>query len=722
MIDKPNLTETMIDTAINDGAPLPEADIMAEPSYRVYADSKVAVSKHHGAVWKSRKDQIIARRTDTGIDAMFDEVLRYYRNDQVVSSDKKPLNDFYARRKKMSLDLSSQLTETENIVFANVSALVPTLYAKNPDAEITPNRADDEQLVKLAETSERLLDVLAAKKDAPGLALRTKIKRSVVHLALYNISWAEVGYTEREASNEQALNDIQDITKQLASAKSGREIKELEGKLLALEEKVDLLNPAGPYVKIRDPRDVLVDPDAIEPDASDAKYIITRELISTDYLNACYGKSGQDGEIVSVYEPSHVMKASPNKADNTDSVQDAINSFSLFSHEAAGQYTNYGYEDDVSFRRGCRTLCYKIYDKVTRRVYLYADNNWKYPIWVWDDPYQLPNFYNLVPAAWYIDPNEFYAKSEVAYYLDQQDAINDMNSELKRMRDWARGKIVYNLNVFKDPTAIEAFVNGSKKMLGAKFDQASDIKSFIAPLTAPSTDYTKLFDSQRQLAAIDRLSSVTAVQRGVEYKTNTTNKAIESYESQMQTRADEKMDSIEEFIGEILYIVLLMCFRFMPAETVAELIGDQHASIWRNMEPYEARALFSAEVVGGSSLKPTSSAKKQQAMNLAQTLGQFARATPVAGVVALRLIERAFKDDVVITQQDWDQINQSLQQGNGGEDLVAKLEQAVDSMPPEAKQALGSAIAQGVPIKQAIGTLMQKMQQQPGSAQTQPER
>mgnify|MGYP001553127826 CR=1 FL=1 len=123
-------------------------------------------------------------------------------------------------------------------------------------------------------------------------------------------------------------------------------------------------------------------------------------------------------------------------------------------------------------------------------------------------------------------------------------------------------------------------------------------------------------------------------------------------------------------------------------------------------------------------------------------MGQFASAAPVAILVALKVMERAF-DEVVIRDEDWQMIIQSIEQqlqkgstqpGAGGEggqpispetgqpepdggQLIQQMEKLVDSLPDSAKQFLGQMIAQGTPIREAVGQVVQELQSQ--STQTQ---
>ena len=92
-------------------------------------------------------------------------------------------------------------------------------------------------------------------------------------------------------------------------------------------------------------------------------------------------------------------------------------------------------------------------------------------------------------------------------------------------------------------------------------------------------------------------------------------------------------------------------------------------------------------------------------------------------------MERAF-DEVVIRKEDWDLIIQSieaqLQRGNsnpqsGGEggqgggnpeqgDMAQQIEQLIDNLPDPAKQFLGQMIAQGTPIREAVGQVVEELQ------------
>jgi hypothetical protein len=215
-----------------------------------------------------------------------------------------------------------------------------------------------------------------------------------------------------------------------------------------------------------------------------------------------------------------------------------------------------------------------------------------------------------------------------------------------------------------------------------------------------------------------------------------------------------------------------MCLQFMEKDEVATLLGDEFASSWEKMDAASIRQTFTPRVVGGSTLKPTSRAKKEQALQISQIIGQFTRATPIAAVVALKVLASAF-DNAVISQTDWELIYKGIiketsgpppeqqqqdqqdeqgrqqgqdrmvelmkirQQGAGGAggppqgaqspqgsagagggpqlddiaSIVQEVARLIDGLPPMMKQQLGMQLARGRSVADIAAQMIQQMQQ-----------
>ena len=694
--------------------------VTTTPQYQVMGEERILVSKSVGPMWKGRVKA--GEKARKKFEDAWKEAVSYYQNDQ---TSHRTGDGPHRAGNRASRQLNNAFYETENVVFSNTTILLPRLYPKNPRVEVTANTDEGKPFERYVE---RLLNALAVTKESPGLNLKPKARRAVLTSLLTNISWFMVGYNQREETNAVTQQQLQDLAKEYEEAKDAVTINEIEGKLRAIEEKTDLLSEPGPFVRFFSPTQVVVDPTASEPDFSDAGWIGYWDYVPTDVVRAKYmkKKGGEDGNRAqweSIYKPTHVV--CENKAEDGDEFD-----FSLFKD--ASDHSAYGYGTKEAFEKNLVTKCWYIWDKATRRVFVFHDADWTWPLWVLDDPYKLPRFFPFVALRFHEDVEGGYSKGEVTYYLDQQDALNEIHDETRRWRQWVRRHIIYNSLKMTQEEAEKLLKGDDNSAVGVKLPEGAKIEDLIGSMKPPSMQFDKVFDSERILASIARQSSVPEVLRGAQFKTNTTNKAIEEYNSRDNIRFGERVDAIEDFIGDTMSMVGHLVLQFMSAEEVARFVTMPPEAPWQNLPADQIRSLFTFQVVGGSSQKPTSETKKEEALRVGQILGQFASASPAAILVALRVFEQAF-DEVVIKSEDWALIYQSIAQqmqpeqpaeqppaedpGPPGGDVApdeAKVahdvRQRINALPPEGKQALEKLVQAGVPPGQALQRVSQGAQ------------
>jgi hypothetical protein len=711
----PEEVDANIDASLGDSAPKKRSRKRREPTYQVIGDSKIPVSKATGKVWKSRVSQSLHHTKD--VRELWNEAIRYFENDQSahrVSQEHASGNTLGNQR------LNNNITETENVVFANVTTMVPALYSRNPEAEFTSNI---ESKKRLATITERLVNVLGGRKAAPGINLKPKAKRCVVTCLLTNRAWIKIGWTAKQESSEQALADLEVLAKQLVKAKDSKQITEIEGKLQALEDSIDILQPPGPLAKVKSPFEIMVDPNAKEIDLSDANWLIEEDIIPTQFILAKYAKKkGKTGEYKSVYQPTHVMKAT---LEGDDTENNSADNFSIFHTDKDQTAKSFGFNNDEAFEKAKMTKVYMVWDKVTRRVLMFNSKDWTWPIWVWDDPLQLDTFFPFYPLTFFESPSGPLTKGEVSYYLDQQDAINEITDEKRRWRKWARRNIFYNKNLVsqEDATAVLNGDDGTARPLDVPPD--TRLQDLIASIPPPSIQFEKMFDKEDYYRAVDRISSVGTVMRGEQFKTNTNKAAVQVNSQAANMRVDEKSDQIEDWIGAIYWGIAQLCLLNMTKEQVMALIGEEGGE-WENMSPEEISSL-SQQVIGGTTKKPTSAAKKEEALEFGQVLGQFVNAAPGPVLkIMLQVMQKAF-DEVTMREEDWDEITAAIQQQSGVEQPPAEgqpggqndigtaspeqLQQILAQLPPELKQQVQSAVQSGVSPQKALQGAMQQMQQ-----------
>jgi len=691
--------------------------VTKEPIYQMVGDSKIPVSQAVGLLWSSRKDQGLRNRNPS--EDAWNEAIRYYDNDQTIHR-----NQAEERAgNRPGNRLSGEWRETENIVFSNCSIMVPMLYAKNPTITIT---TDVDANLERAKGIERLINTLLAKRSLPGLNAKPKLRRTVLTTLLTNAGFVKIGFTEKQDGNEAAIADLQRISEELQTATDKKKVLELEGQLAALEEKVSLLNPSGPFMKNLLPNRLVVDPSSTEPDSSDAMWMMEWDYLPTSYINAVYG-SRHGEETRSVYTPTHVLDSG--SRGNTSDVEEQVNTFSLFSTSEDANAQSYGYDNSVAFDKAKYTKVWYVWDKSTRRVLMYADNCWKWPLWVWDDPLRLPRFFPYFRLWFHESTNSHAPKGEVTYYLDQQDAINEIADEVRRGRQWARRNVLYNKNAI-DQDDVEKVLKGDDGTArGIDLPEGTKLQDHIFSFIPPGLNIPEFFSPDSKFQAINRITGINEAQRGAQFKTNTTNKAVETYNKNTDIRVEERVDLIEDFIADVSWNICLLCATAWDAEDVMPFIGAKLAKGWQKVNsPREFEKEFTVRVESGSSAKPNSREKKQQAIEMGQVMGQFASASPAVVILMLKMFERAF-DEFTVADEDWDRVMdtmmQGLQKAGGGpgaeggpggapgqppkpgppltdEAMLQQLKMKIAKLPPQAQAKLQEMVQAGVPPSEAL--------------------
>jgi hypothetical protein len=616
--------------------------------------------------------------------------------------------------------LNSEYSETENVVFSNCAIMVPLIYPKNPSVAFTPTNAKQEGFAKALQT---LVNKLFTVKEAPGLNLKTKMRRTVLTTQLTNRAYVKLEWVFKKDSDETAIAQLAALAQELATAKDVRTIKEVEGKIMALEAKIALLSPAGPKLTTRLPHHIVTDPTGLEPDLTDSNWVMEWDYLPTNYINAVYGTKEND-QYRSVYEPTHILMGGR----TTDTgIEDEINSFTLIKGKEEHRPGAYGYQSSHQLNDASYTKVWWVWDRTTRRVYLFADNNWKWPIWVWDDPYGLPRFFPYFPLWFHESVNSVTSSGEVSYYLDQQDAINEINDEARRGRHWVRRNVFFDKKSISQDDVTQVLKGPDGTARGVNLPEGKSLNDVIFSLVPPALKFPELFNTEGKFAAINRISGINDALRGGQFKTNTTNQAIEQYQENTDTRVEDRVDMIEDFVALIGWNIAAMCAKFWTREDVVPWIGDEQANNWVQIPDMKVfQSMYNPQVEGGSMAKPNSRQKQQQALQMGQVLGQFANAAPAVVLVLLKAIERSF-DEVVITDDEWQMLLQSVQaslvqqqapptQQQGGrpdpEQLKAEIQQQIAQLSPEQKARLEQLIQQGAPPADALREVQQAAQQQ----------
>jgi len=632
-----------------------------QPLYQIIGESRIPVSRAIGPMWETKRKAALAAY-DTAYQ-VWNEAYKYYGHNQMKTLET-PQGVF------MRGDM------TENILYANLNTIIPAILNRNPDIATSSSDPDDE---KLTATLQVLLNKIIRKSN---FNLKERMRKAILHTELTNFGVLKLDFVIKDDSREEAQRGLEELGTELAKAKTRADLLAAYGKIQALEGQLEVREPGGFSLKNVLPHNLIIDPTAENSDGSDALWEMERTWLPTEYLRARYTRKD-----MSIFKSTHKVRLdiSEEDSDTTALVVDALGS------EDASVPTAFTDDQRLSHLYQNLTEVYYVWDKVTRRLMLFLRDDWKWPLWVWDDPLQLSRFFPYYILNYGQAISGVIGAGEVGYYLDHQDEVNSINRQFANIRRIIFNYFVYNSNAIKPDVAeklIKAIRSGGKidvKPVGVDVPAEMDVAKALSSIVPPALEYKVMFDKAPVYDSVDRLGSTSDAIRGVQFKANTTVPAVEAYMQASRIRIGTKIDAIEDVIADLCRGISEIAVSNMSRDDVEREIGKIHAQNWAEMDIATFNANISVEIAAGSIEKPTSVFKKQEAIQIVQAIGQFANSAPgVTLRVILKVLEKAFTE-VVISKQDWEEIAQEVaaMQTKG-----VSTEGGAQALPPEIQQML----------------------------------
>ena len=706
-----------------------------QPAFRIYEGSKIVVGKTVGPSWRKKYESALATYEQTHL--IWDEVFRYYNNHQ--SKSQQTVQGVFKRG-----------DSTENMIYSNLNVMLPATYSKDPHFSCSTTDQADE---KFCNTLQDVINTLMRRKDKLGA--KQKIKRAAGFALLTNFGVLKLEWTRKDDSREIAQQEMARIMEAMARTKKQEELDMLYGQLEALEHNMEVRKPSGPGLCNVLPQNLIIDPNAEQTDCMDAQWMIERTMLSTNYLNAQFAKPDPETEgtdsaaRVLVYKPTHKAVFQGGEGERDEGLGIVMKAI-----ESNATVTSHTEEERTAYIEMYYTECFYVWDRATYRVMLFAADDWTWPVWVWDaaDLLRVTRFFPYFVIGFGFSSGGSVTVGEVAYILDQQDEINQINRQIAKIRRTVFNYFYYNSNKINKDDAekfLKALMSPSDDGEHFLAVKAGDhkIADLIEAVKPPAVDYEALFAKDPIKQAMDRVTNTNDALRGVQFKAYTNESAVESYQESLRLSIGAKVDIIEDTVADLAIALAEMCVQHLSPQEVAGLVGEAKAAEWKEMPLEIFNSQYTLQLVAGSMEKPNSVFKKREAIQAAQAIGQFAQAAPGTTLwIMLDLFQKAFTD-ITIKPEQWDmmrkEIAASMQQGVStgqqvggvpgapGDPAAAgaapggggQIEQILMQLPAEAKQKLMQMRQQGVPAEQIIQFAVQAAQQagiMPGQAQGTP--
>lgn len=535
----------------------------------------------------------------------------------------------------------------ENIIRTNIRTLMRTTYMQNPVVEFTGNTPEDEKLAAILKFT---ISAMFNKQTKPGVNMKAKARRWILHGQLTNFGVLRLDYQGGEGSQEEAVAALVGLEEQLNKAKTKDEIKSILAKLEIAYDSLPTNERRGMSLVNVLPQYFLVDPEATQIDLSDAKWCAecfyeNRDVITEKY----YTKDEETGELTLRSNPK-IKKRTPSEADEGELKDKIIETV-----------TGHRNDEQRELLKKNAVLCWYYYDKILKRIYLFSTEDWSHPLYVWQDDMHLSRFFKHFILSFGEPVESVYQPGETSFYTGQVNEINRINREAKRIRDSIFNSIIYDskqvdiaqvqdlITHLNNPGDVKAFGIGAGKTEG----KVSELLEAFAP---PAMKYPEVFETAGLRKAIDIAAATSSVERGEQFKTNTTNDAINFYDQIRQQTTGVTTDIIEEGLESLAWAMSEIIVSKYTKQDLHELIGEKAAEFTPMSVP-EFNQKFRMKIGAGSIEKPNSQFKKKEALQVAQAIGQVGTVAPMTSMtLMMKLFQNAF--DLNITQEEWELLKQ----------------------------------------------------------------
>lgn len=614
-----------------------------QPLFKMISDNKIPVSKKEGVLWKERLE--LCRKRTEDLSEAWETIKDVYlgkTNAPSLDLDKK--RSFIHQEDKVF----------ENLLWANTIGINRETVMKLPHIEITTGYEPHEAI---AQAYERAINNYMGQIGNSGLNCKEKLKKADISAQLTNRGIIRLDWNDK-VDTDKLFSDIRNIEQKLAVATSTKEIQKLEGELYAANEKLSTSGMSGAQLTLIDPTRLFVDPNSQLESGLDADWMIEERIEFESILKAKYGT-----------EEGTVYAGEKSKIESSDKDK--------FKEECINYAS--GEDTDVTSDNLKTVKTYYVWDKLKKRLYLYQEGKWDYPLWVWEDPYGLERFFPYYILSYNYGVTDSNILPEAAYYLPLMNGLNKINSMVDKARDRAFGTVIADKKYRIHEKDLQNIAAGKPGYVLVDTPEGKNVRDGITGMITPGMENPALVNKFDLYQSIAKLCTADNITRGEEYKANTTNMAIQQYSSGRKVIIGVRVDALLAFYCAMARDILQLMIDRLTEDEWLKFVTPSDAQIITSSRIAIYDTSF--KLVGDDTVEPTAAIKKQEAMQLAQILGQFAAATPAVSIVALKAISRAF-NEVVITDNDWAMIFQSLQQAQ-----AQPPQQAVQQQPDMVQQA-----------------------------------
>jgi hypothetical protein len=235
----------------------------------------------------------------------------------------------------------------------------------------------------------------------------------------------------------------------------------------------------------------------------------------------------------------------------------------------------------------------------------------------------------------------FYPMGELEQIESLQHELNETRSQMMNHRKRYARKYLYDESMFGDE-GIKDLESDEDNVMVPTLTQGGDIEKAVIAMPAVGTPPDFYNQSEIIQSDMDSVSGVSDYQRGQTPNIRRTATEAAMIQDSMNSRAADKLSTIEETLAEIAQRVTQLMQQYLTGEHVVRVVGSHAMPVWINYDKDYIAGEFDFSVEGGSTQPNNESYRRQSALQLVDAMAPFVGAGVVDPQAVAREVLKGF--------------------------------------------------------------------------------
>lgn len=467
-----------------------------------------------------------------------------------------------------------------NLILGINNTLVPLYYAKDPQIDVRPSERLQPSEYGAIKTFCKTLEMVLQNQFIKRGKLKRRMTRAISSAFSAPVSWFKISYQKDWGKDPLSANRISDAQDNLAEierliaevekAEPDHLAKkaELESQIAAIENQVDVVLQEGLVIDRELCENIIILDDSIcsFSDYAEANAIAHLVPMSCEDYKTRFGKEAKGTK----YSSKDVKKSEENYNKESDS-PDFVLVCEIWSKQHSTVYT---------FNLGAHEWARAPYQptKIGERFY----------------PFFALYFNDL-------DGGEM-PLTEVSQWAPVQDEYSSMRTQLAQVRRENRPGFIYRMGGSLTDKDVQSFVNrGGNTVIGIQgLGAKTPLSNDLFPFPTVTIDPT-VYDPTPIMRDLEQAAGISDASRQMIISTKTATEA-EIAASGQQSKTAYRVDQIEELIAEMATFSAQLLLSNFTEQQVEKITGPGY--VWPDMPKEDIFALYTIEIVAGSTGKP----------------------------------------------------------------------------------------------------------------------